>query len=342
MKYLIALLLSFSWIDATENPQVVSERFVSPQLDNFDCHSSSIIATSQDKLCVVWKSQNVGIWASIFENGAWSAPEPIVSAPDSVCWSPVLTKRPNGELLLFYRLGSDPRHTISLMKRSSDEGAHWSDAELLPAGIVGPTKTKPLFDEDGNMICGSSSETGSPDDERKATACWIEILSKDGQWSKYGPLEIPGKRFGCIEPALFLGKNGALKLLCRDRSNRIGLEGWIWTAESFDRGKTWSAMTKTSLPNPDSGVDAMAYRGDEIVLIYNHSHTNRYPLTLAISKDGGGSWTRVLDLESQSGEFPSITTDSEGLVHVTYAFMPEGKTERRIKHVTIDLHESLL
>ena len=80
----------------------------------------------------------------------WNTPEQIVSAPDSVCWTPVLIKQLDGELLLFYRIGFDPRHTISLFKRSCDEGVSWSEAEILPAGIVGPTKSKPIFDNEGS------------------------------------------------------------------------------------------------------------------------------------------------------------------------------------------------
>jgi predicted neuraminidase len=187
------------------------------------------------------------------------------------------------------------------------------------------------------MICGSSTEVGSPDDELKATACWIEILSNDSHWSKYGPIEIPGKKFGCIEPTLFWGDNGSLKMMCRDRSNRVGLEGWIWVAESFDKGKTWSELKKTSLPNPDSGIDTLSLNNEKILLFYNDSHTDRYPLTLALSEDCGNSWTPLLTLESKSGEFPSATLDSKGFIHVSYAHIPMGKTQRRIKHVVIDL-----
>lgn len=334
--------------------QVVDEYFVSPSLEDFDCHSSCLIETSPRRLCAVWKGgpgkgmsnidikQNVGIWSSIFENGKWGTPKQIVYALNSVCWTPVLTKQLNGELLLFYRIGFDPRHTISFVKRSCDGGLSWSDAEILPAGIIGPTKSKPIFDNEGNMICGSSVEAGAPEDEFKATACWIEIFSKEGRWSKHGPIEIPGRQFGCIEPVLFWGNDGALHMLCRDRSNRIGLEGWIWTAESFDRGKTWSELKKSILPNPDSGIDVLSYGDGEILLIYNNSHTNRYPLTLALSKDNGNSWILLFDVEGESGEFPSATLDSQGLINVTYAYMPADKVQRRIKHVVINLHKPVI
>lgn len=349
----LTFLVFHPFLFSVEKDQIIiSEHFASPDIENFDCHSSCLIESSPGTLCVVWKGgpgkgmsnidikKNVGIWLSLFENGKWSIPKQIVQAPNSVCWTPVLTKYPSGKLVLFYRIGFDPRHTISLFKCSLDGGVNWSDAEILPAGIVGPTKSKPIFDDEGNMICGSSVEVGSPDDGLKATACWIEILSNDHHWTKYGPIEIPEKRFGCIEPTLFWGNNGALKMLCRDRSNRVGLMGWIWTAESFDKGKTWSELKKTTLANPDAGIDTLSLSNEKILLIYNDSHTDRYPLTLAFSNDHGNSWVPLFNLEDESGEFPSTTLDSQGFVHVTYAYTPFGKTQRRIKHVVVDLKKN--
>lgn len=347
------ITFSFALFSIEKDQIIISEYFVSPDLENFDCHSSCIIETSPGKLCAVWKGgpgkgmsnidikQNVGIWFSLFENGQWEAPKQIVDNPDSVCWTPVLTKRPNGELILFFRVGLDPRHTISLFKCSHDGGVNWSKAELLPAGIVGPTKSKPIFDKEGNMICGSSVEVGSPDDDLKATACWVEVFSNNHCWNKYGPIEIPERKFGCIEPALFWKNNGVLKMVCRDRSNRVDLEGWIWTAESFDKGKTWSELKKTSLPNPDSSIDALSIGDEGVILLYNHSHSDRYPLTLALYNDQDDSCVPLFDLENESGEVPSMTLDSNGLLHVTYAYVPPGKTQRRIKHVVMDLNKIL-
>lgn len=348
--YNVILLMSFiTPLSAIEKKDViVSEQILSQDLDDFDCHGSSIIEISPGVMCAVWKGgegqgksnidmkQNVGIWLSFYKNNCWSEPERIVEAQDTVCWTPILGKCPKG-IALFYRIGSDPRHTVSMYKYSCDDGKSWSKAYILPAGIGGPTRSKPLIDYEGNMIFGSSSEVGAPNDEYKATACWIEIISKEKKWSKYGPIEITGKRFGCIEPALFwANEKTALKMLCRDRSCKIGLDGWIWAAESYDNGKTWSELHKTDLPNPDSGIEVLALANSNTLLIYNNSHKNRYPLTLSISKDGGNNWQTLFNLEELSGEFPSAALDSDGNVHITYAWAPQGKEQRKIKHVVLN------
>lgn len=350
LLFLISCFLPLTTSAIERNQAIIHEYMVSPDTEDFDCHSSSVIEVSPGILCAVWKGgpgkgksnvdikENVGIWLSLFENGEWGAAQKIVDAPNSVCWTPVLARQPSGELILFYRMGPDPRRAIGFLKRSADQGMTWSAPEVLPAGIFGPTKSNPVFDSEGNMICGSSVEAGGPDDAFKATACFIEIASENvSRWSKYGPIEIPGRRFGCIEPALFWGENGVLKMICRDRSNRIGLEGWIWEAESYDQGKTWTQLKNTTLPNPDSGIDALSIGGGQVLVFYNNSHTCRCPLTVALSSDYGNSWEPLFDIENESGEFPSATVDSNGRVHVTYALTPTGKTQRRIKHVIMNI-----
>lgn len=313
------------------------QRIISPNITGCDCHCPCIIEVKPNLLCAVWRGgygdglcnvdreSHDGIWISFLNSGRWSKPELIIDSPDSVCWNPVLSKYPNGELALFYRVGRDPRHTISYVKKSADGGATWSVEEQLPEGIVGPTKSRPLF-SNGSLISGSSEET---EDESN---CWIEIFA-DAGWSKYGPIAIPGKKFGAVEPTLFVGEANTLKLLCRDRSHKVGGLGWVWKAESNDGGKSWSELKKTELPNPDSAIDVLALSKENILLFYNHSQTHRYPLSIAKSIDSGNTWSFLLNIEDESGEFPSATLDDQGNLHVVYATASFGQCQRKIKHV---------
>ena len=333
--------------DFTAVPKVVQEEFLSHQIMNFDCHSSSFIETSPGQYCAVWKGgpgvgqsnktidRNVGVWMTVYD-GVWSTPVEIVSAPDSICWNPILCQLPSKELLLFYRVGSDPRSCLSFIKRSNDDGRHWSKEEMLPAGIIGPTKNKPIVTSNGTIICPSSREVGNPLADHKATSCWIEI-SEDGgrKWQGIGPLALPDRPFGVIEPALFYDREGCLRMLCRDRANRIGGIGYLWMSISRDGGHHWSELQKTELPNPDSGIDVVDFGKGKIALIYNHSHTDRYPLNLAISEDGGDHWLDPIVI-AETGEFPSAVLAKDGLVHITYAAKADGE-QRRIKHMVVQV-----
>jgi predicted neuraminidase len=346
MKSLICLL-TLIHCSLFSAPQL--EEFITPERAEFDVHGSSIVEVAPGLLLATWNGgpgsgktnidmkKNVGVYIARCEKGVWSKQLLVVPSPETKCWNPILTCLPSGEILLFYRTGLDPRRFVGMLIRSTDGGLHWSSPEVLPAGVYGPTRTKPIVTKEGQLICGSSVESGEPDAQFKATSCWIETSEDGGKnWKKYGPIEIPGRRFGALEPALFYDLKGNLKMVCRDRAHKIGEKGNIWTATSTDGGKSWSAMQKTSLPNPDSAIDVVDFGKGRILLCYNDSQTNRRPLSLALSEDGGVTWKKIGDIETGSGEFPAMILTSDGLVHITYAIEAGSSGQRRIKHIVLD------
>ena len=231
---------------------------------------------------------------------------------------------PSGEVILFYKAGESPRSWSGLLKRSTDGGKTWSKEELLPAGILGPIKNKPLLLKDGTLVCGSSVESW------RAWACWMEMTSDGGRtWSKYGPIDFPGVPKGLIQPTLFLDQQGKLRMLSRS----AGGIGAVCTAVSEDAGKTWSKVKATDLPHPGSGIDAVGLRDGRIVLIYNHTKRGRSPLNAGVSSDGGDTWKMAVTLDNPPGEYsyPAVIQTSDGLVHTTYTWKRE-----LIKHVVLD------
>lgn len=124
-------------------------------------------------------------------------------------------------------------------------------------------------------------------------------------------------------------------MYCRDRANKIGEKGYIWEAISLDGGLHWSELIQTILPNPDSAFDIVDLKKGKLLLIYNHSHTDRFPLHFAISCDGGKHWSEPCILDAK-GEFPSAAITTDGLIHVTYAIPSIQSEQRRIKHVVLE------
>jgi predicted neuraminidase len=107
------------------------------------------------------------------------------------------------------------------------------------------------------------------------------------------------------------------------------LESW-----SHDRGQTWEPLRPTLLPNPNSGIDAMKLHDGRAVLVFNDTTMGRNPLSIAVSRDGGVQWLKVLELENEAGKefsYPAVIQHKDGMVHITYTWMRE-----RIKHVTIN------
>ena len=98
-----------------------------------------------------------------------------------------------------------------------------------------------------------------------------------------------------------------MQLLCRSKQGKI-TECW-----STDSGKTWSPMTATTLPNPNSGIDALTLKDGRAVVVYNHTTRGRSPLNVAISQDGK-VWQAAIVLEEQPGEYsyPAVTQSNDG------------------------------
>lgn len=296
------------------------------------CHASTVVEAGEGNLLCAWFGgtqeghKDVGIWLSRWNGSEWSEPVEVASEPEQPCWNPALFRTREGETLLFYKAGPSPSNWTGLLKRSTDEGATWSEAEWLPAGILGPIKNKPAQLESGEILCGSSVES------YRAWACWAEITPDVGRtWSKHGPIAVPGQPYGIIQPGVVDLGGGRVRFLCRSR----GI-GRIVTASSTDAGRTWSEATLTELPNPNSGIDALGFDDGRVGLIYNHSANARHPINLIVSDDGGDSWGEPLVLEDDEGElsYPAIIQASDGRLHMTYTWR-----RQRIRHVTVEPSE---
>lgn len=313
-----------------DGPGIVKEELIYTEAPFPSCHASTLVETEPGILLAAWfggteeGAKDVGIWLSRWDGKEWSKPVEAAKAEGVPCWNPVLYQMPNDETLLFYKAGESPKEWSGLLKRSNDGGKTWSKEELLPAGILGPIKNKPLLLANGNLVCGSSVESW------KTWACWMEITPDSGKtWSKYGPLVYPGELNGLIQPTIYLDRSGNLRMVCRS-TRKIGS---VCSATSKDGGKTWSEVKSTGLPHPNSGIDAVGLKDGRTVLVYNHTKDARSPLNVGVSQDGGDTWEMKVTLESQPGEYsyPAVIQTSDGLVHTTYTWKRE-----RIKHVVLD------
>lgn len=301
-----------------------------------ECHASTIVEAN-GRMVAAWfggtkeKDPDVGIWLSRLDGGKWSAPVEVANGVESPekrypCWNPVLFQPSRGPLMLFYKVGPSPSTWWGMLMTSSDQGKTWTKPVRLPAGMVGPIKNKPVELKDGTILCPSSSEDAGWRVHFERTA----DLGKT--WSSTGPIN-DGKEFSAIQPSILFHKDGSLQALCRSR------QGHILETRSRDNGKTWSNLTATSLPNPNSGTDAVTLKDGRQVLVYNNvgnpvgrSSGPRSPLNVAVSADGK-TWNDVLVLETEPGEYsyPAVIQTSDGKVHITYTWK-----RKRIKHVVID------
>ena len=313
------------------------------------CHASTLEETGT-VLVAAWfggtheKHPDVGIWVSRYVDGSWSWPVEVVNGVqnDSVrfpCWNPVLFQPADGPLLLFYKVGPSPREWWGELITSEDGGLSWSVPVKLGQGklgpLLGPVKNRPLQLDDGSILCPSSIEIVEGD-----SVYWkvhFELTRDAGHtWEVIGPIN-DGIEFDAIQPSILTYPDGRMQVLCRTRQKVIS-QSW-----SEDGGRTWSRMTATSLPNPNSGTDAVTLKDGRQLLVYNHTTregdfpSGRNMLNVAVSEDGL-TWKPVAVLEREEGEFsyPAVIQASDGMVHITYTYQ-----RRSVKHVVMDPSEIL-
>jgi predicted neuraminidase len=306
----------------------VKSEFIYEKASFPECHASTIVETDDD-LVAAWfggteeGNRDVGIWLSRNVDGHWSNPVEVANGFESEskrypCWNPVLFKPREGPLLLFYKVGPSPKEWWGMLITSTDGGKSWSQPRRLPSGILGPIKNKPIQLAGGDILAGSSTED----------AGWRVHFERSGDGGKTWQATPPvndGKRIGAIQPSI-LRHGNRLQSLGRTQQRRI-FETW-----SEDGGRTWSEMTLTNLPHPNSGIDAVTLADGRHLLVYNHTNRGRSPLNVAVSKDGK-AWQAAVVLEDRLGEYsyPAVIQTQDGLVHVTYTWK-----RQRVRHAVLD------
>ena len=304
------------------------------------------------------------------EKDRWNSDAPVP------CWNPALSFSGNNEeIFLFYKAGADTMSWSGMFKKFDREkgnfvhpydpngtkSAHHSDdplgGEMLPAGILGPIKNKPIILKDGTLLCGSSIESFNN------WGCWVELLHSDGTWSKSGPVDFPQNlhplypdaMYSILQPTVFFMDDSQSKICMLTRSRTsMGDKGpgkgfklaRICQSISEDAGKTWSPIhVIENLPNPNSGIDSVRLHDGRILLAYNNSETDRSPISLALSEDGGKSWAHVLDFDTatykgESFSYPAVIQTSDQKIHVTYTHLqvtPSGSMYSTIRHAVFCL-----
>ncbi len=361
MKLPLLPLLALSATSlAANSAAIIRSEFIYEKAPFPECHASTLVEPAPGQLVAAWfggtkeKHPDVGIWVARHEGAGWSAPVEVANgvragAPRVPTWNPVLFQPKSGPLLLFYKVGPSPQTWWGELRTSTDSGRTWSAARRLPDGIYGPIKNKPVQLADGTLLCPTSDET---DEKPSKWRVYFERTRDLGvTWTKTEFFN-DGIEVGAIQPSvLFLGGD-KLQAVGRTR------QGKVFTITSPDLGRSWGQMSLTSLPNPDSGTDAVTLADGRHLLVYNHNikrtadsaksipstpqeladakaDKGRTPLNVALSSDGI-NWRSVLALEDEPGakdgfSYPAVIQTRDGLVHISYTWKRE-----KIRHVVLD------
>jgi len=332
-----------------DSPAILKSEFIYEKAPYPSCHASTIVETSGG-LVAAWfggtreRAPDVCIYVARHDGQKWLEP---VKVADGIqadgtplpTWNPVLFQPRGGPLQLYYKVGPAPKSWWGMMVTSTDNGQTWSKPTKLPDGILGPIKNKAIQLSDGTILSPSSTEDSG----------WkvhMEMSSDNGAtWTKTSPLN-DGKAAKLVQPTVLDHGNGNLQALCRSGFDAKGqkkpttdplamqVKPNIYELWSHDNGKTWDAPKITTLPNPNSGIDAVQLKDGRSLVVYNDSIKARNPVNLAISADGR-EWKMVALLEKTADDaqlsYPAIIQTSDGLVHITYTW-----ERKKIRHVVVD------
>lgn len=342
MRHYISLLWMLTLcisVQAQTSARLVRNNLIMPVPVTPSSHASTIIPLPDGRLLSAWfggkeeGSKDVVIWAAFFDKNKWQAPVQLADGiiSDTLrypCWNPVLFRTRAGLLCLFYKVGPNPREWWGMARYSHNNGISWSSPEKLPAGILGPIKNKCIQLPDGRLLHPSSTESV----KGNVWVSHMEISDSTGhQWQQ---ISIPCDTFGVIQPTILTYADGRLQALFRSRQNVVG-SSW-----SRDDGATWETVKGLSLPNPNSGIDAVTRPDGLQVLVYNpliagnHWSNGRNELRVAVSRDGE-KWKDVYVLEKHKGgeySYPAIVAATNNLVHITYT-----DDRKNIRAVTLQI-----
>ncbi|MBE1441942.1 sialidase family protein [Paenibacillus sp. OAS669] len=294
------------------------------------CHASTLELLPGGDIIAAWfggtkeKAGDVAIWISHRRNGQWMPPVKVADEEDVPHWNPVLFRRADGVLFLYYKAGYSIAEWETRVIRSLDNGLTWSAPVTLVEGDKGgrgPVKNKPIVLYDGVIAAPASLE---PDWD-----CFVDLSYDGGEtWKRSAtvPLDhaaLRGK--GIIQPALWESSPGNVHMYTRST------EGAIYRSDSQDGGITWCEAYPTELPNNNSGIDLVLMDRGILALVYNPVRTEegkkkgpRTPLVLRLSEDNGKTWGDELLLDEGISQYsyPAIIASGNDLM-ITYTWRRE-------------------
>jgi len=282
------------------------------------------------------------IWAqeSTDDGRTWGGAREIIPdrKEDLSVLMPAVCRLPSGELLLLANRIHGRSSTSMELYRSKDGGRAWrfdraiwsrSKGQWLQGGAA-----QLLRLGNGRLIFPVHGGTG--DQESQKNDAWCYLSDDEGRsWHRSkDTIKLPMR--GAMEASIAERGDGELVLSLRTQL------GGPFITRSIDGGETWSPAQPSGLVGPESctclrripGTNLLALFWNNSPYLSNHHHYGeRTPLSVAVSGDGGRSWKKVGDIETDKGSSYSdlnCTFTSSGRAVVTYWVMKPAWQTRAI------------
>lgn len=304
-------------------------------------HATNLLELKNGDLWCVWFSgqweglSGVGIVFSRLRKGSqrWEKPQLIDQQEGASFQNPVLFQSPDGAVHLYHttqeaRQGEANAHVLEAVTR--DNGATWSKPAMVFSKPGAFSRHPLMILPDGTWMLPMTYVTSKGIDKGSETNYSAMELSKDGgkTWKEC----VVENSFARVQPTVVQLAPDRLLSFFRDRSAK-----WVYESTSSD-GCKWSELKATALPNNNASVQAFRLKNGHLVMVFDNLRKGpRRPLSIALSKDEGRTWSHVRDVEvgrPELGEessktrgaareeysYPSVLQTRDGVIHVAYTF----------------------
>ena len=320
----------------------------------------NLTVTASGKLVAAWSAWDAGpksklrIVAVHSTDGgrSWSTPVAVIDNPGKTDADASLIVDGRRILLLSTTVPElgHIRRTETWMAWSEDDGATWSPPTLVRQPrkyTVGKVHVGHKL-ADGRLAFGYSWDIFCEQDQEPRSEGEMDLksgvmFSSDGGriWTAGGdiyarpPKITPYSTEGLDEPATVILESGEMFALLRSGTTRL------WEARSQDLGASWSEPLPSALAGHNAPASLWRLRGtNDVVVVWDNSPRNRWPLAAALSRDGCHSWSRpriLAEAQIVGASYPAVTQNADGLIVAVWQQAVSDHKGREIRMARFNL-----
>jgi predicted neuraminidase len=309
-------------------------------------HAANLLTVRSGDVLCFWFSgseegaSGVGILMSRLGKGAkrWQPPVLVDRESGKSYQNPVPFEAPNGDIWLLHtsQTASKGQADAQVMKVvSTDGGNHWSAPKVLFSQAGSYIRQRIVEGDHGELLLPLYYSTSSGITAGADTNYSSVKVSRDMglTWTE---CTVPQSE-GLVQMNII--RLATSKYIAFFRSRYADN---IYGSGSSD-GCHWAPPSPTPLPNNNASIQAVQLKNADIVMAFDNASGTlkqhvpqtgpRFPLSIALSKDGGASWVAVRDLEvgaspnrretaapAEEYSYPSIEQLPSGKILVAYTY----------------------
>ena len=292
-----------------------------------------ITVTHKGRLFAVWYGGGAGegpenyIMIALSDDGGrtWSPEEWVVDppAPDVRAYDSCLFTAPDGAVWCFWSQCRsqaledifDGRAGVWCSRCADPDGPpelfRWSPPVRIADGVM---LNPPAVLADGSWAL-PVSVWHSPKGTKPAEAPGPRMYVSEDAGKTFtfrGMAEIPAEGASYDEHVIWEFRDHTLGMLIRHRRG-------FRESRSSDGGRTWSPVTPSRIPGPNSRAELRRLRSGALLAVTNDSQGVRRNLTAALSDDEGRTWPAKLRLDlREKVSYPALTQAEDGFIYVIY------------------------